>query len=649
MKKYILLWVLISTAFIFEGTAQTVREVGNLVIENIPEIPEELKERLNQYQNARGASPSSWSADGESMLMSTRFGETSQIHIINKPGGARKQITFFREPVGGGNFCPDGTYNGFMFTKDKGGNEFRQLHWFDLSTGNYEMISDGGRTQNSNVLWSDDGKQFLYTSTRRNMKDYDLFLGNMNNYKEAVPVLEKGGLWFPIDWNKEGNKVLVGNYISANKSFIHILDLTSGALEQINPDLKEDIAYGGGVWSADGSAIFYTSDEASEFKRLHYYELGSKKSVTLTSGIDWDIEDLIINKDRNIIIFSTNENGLNKLYKLETSTKKYTQLEGLPTGTISPSRFHPEGNIFSLLINSPRSPSDIYTYDLQNSSLTQWTESEIGGLDNSQFILPQLIEYETFDQVDGKTRKIPAFYYKATGVTGKMPVVIRIHGGPEGQSVPSFDPFRSFLTNEIGIAVIEPNVRGSSGYGKSFLKLDNGFKREESVQDIGKLLDWIATQPDLDTSRVAVYGGSYGGYMVLASMVHYNHRIRCGIDVVGISNFITFLQNTEDYRKDLRRVEYGDERDPAMRAYLEKISPLNNAQKITKPLFIVQGLNDPRVPASEAEQMKEQLQRMGNDVWYLLAKDEGHGFRKKENSTFQQLATILFLQKHLLN
>jgi len=649
MKKYLFLTIAICASAAFHSAGQTKKEIGNLVTENIPDIPDELKERLNQYQNTRGASPSSWSPNGDAMLMSTRFGETSQIHIIHAPGGARRQLTFFKEPVGGGNFCPDPACNGFMYTKDIGGNEFRQLHWFDLSTGKYEMISDGGQTQNSNVLWSEDGTEFIYTSTRRNRKDYDLFLGNMKDMKNAKPVLEREGLWVPVDWSPDAGKVIVGNYISANKSFLHILDLTNGKLEQINPGAKEDIAYGNSAWTSDAKGVFYISDEGGEFQTLKYYEVATGKSTVITQEIPWDVDGFIINKKRNTIVFSVNENGAYKLYQMETATRKYKPIEGLPVGLLFPSSFHPGGSLFSLMVNSPKSPSDIYTYDLQSNKLTQWTNSEVGGLDNSKFVSPALIEFETFDTVSGKPRKIPAFYYRPTDAKGKIPVVIEIHGGPEGQSVPYFDAFRSFLINELGVAVIEPNVRGSSGYGKTYLKLDNGYKREESVQDIGKLLDWISAQPDLDASRIAVTGGSYGGYMVLASLVHFNDRIRCGVDVVGISNFVTFLQNTEEYRRDLRRVEYGDERDPQMKEFLEKIAPANNVDKITKPLFIVQGQNDPRVPASESEQMKANMQVKGNEVWYLLAKDEGHGFRKKENWSFEQQATILFLQKYLLD
>jgi dipeptidyl aminopeptidase/acylaminoacyl peptidase len=243
---------------------------------------------------------------------------------------------------------------------------------------------------------------------------------------------------------------------------------------------------------------------------------------------------------------------------------------------------------------------------------------------------------------------IPALIYKPK-TKGPYPVIIDIHGGPEGQARPSFNPINQYYAVEMGIAVIEPNVRGSSGYGKTYLELDNWYNRENSVKDIGKLIDWIASQSDLDAKRIALTGGSYGGYMVLASMIHFNEKIRCGVNIVGISNFVTFLNNTQDYRRDLRRVEYGDERIPEMREFLLQISPTTNAYKITKPLFVVQGLNDPRVPYTEAEQIVKAVRQNGTEVWYLLAKDEGHGFRKKSNRDFYIWSEVLFFEKYLLN
>jgi dipeptidyl aminopeptidase/acylaminoacyl peptidase len=623
------------------------KEVGNLIVEGVPEIPASVIERMNQYQNTRGASFSGWSPDGKTILISTRFAETSQIHVVDHPGGARKQITFFKEPVGGASYCPDASYKGFMFSKDIGGNEFSQLFWFDIATGKYEMISDGGRSQNSLSAWSNKGDQFIVVSTRRNGKDYDLYLSSMKNPKEAKLVLQREGSWSALDWSPDDKKVLVANYISANKSFLHILDLESGKLEQINPS-QEEIAYGSALWTADGKGIFVVNDQGGEFSVLKYYDIVSKKFTAITSSIPWDVNGIAVNKNRSTLVFDTNENGVARLYQLNTATLKYTAIPGIPTGVVGGIEFHPDGKQLGLVINTPQTPSDVFSIDLATNKLTQWTFSEVGGLNTSTFVVPSLVEYETFDKVDGKARKIPAFYYKPASASGKIPVIISIHGGPEGQSVPVFSPFISYLTKELGIAVLSPNVRGSSGYGKTFLKLDNGFKREESVKDIGALLDWIAKQPELDASRVAVWGGSYGGYMVLASMTNFNDRIKCGIDVVGISNFVTFLQNTEDYRKDLRRVEYGDERDPKMKEYLLKISPANNVDKITKPLFIIQGLNDPRVPASESEQMKQNMRNKGRNVWYMLAKDEGHGFRKKPNVDYMQWSVVMFLQQNLL-
>jgi dipeptidyl aminopeptidase/acylaminoacyl peptidase len=627
--------------------AQEKKESGSLVLENIPEIPTSLVERMNQYQSTRWAALSSWNPNGKGILMLTRFAETAQLHIVDFPGGDRRQITFMKEPIGGGTYCPDTTYRGFMFTRDTGGNEFSQLYWFDLNTGRSDRISDGGRSQNSLPNWSNKGDRFTTVSTRRNGKDYDIYLCSMKNPGDAKLILQQGGSWSAQDWSPDDKRVVVQNYISANKSFLHILDTETGKLEQINPS-TEDIAYGGSVWSADGSKIFIVSDQGSEFQVLKVYDVVSKKFTAITSNIPWDVAGLSINKKRNTIVFTTNENGISKLYKLDPGTLKFSEIKGIPAGVIGGLKFHPSGTELGFVVNTSQTPSDIYSVDLAKGKVSRWTTSEVGGLNATSFTVPTLIEYETFDKLNSKPRKIPALYYKPAKASGKIPVVISIHGGPEGQSLPIFNSFTSYLTNELGVAVMFPNVRGSSGYGKTYLKLDNGMKREESVKDIGALLDWIAKQPELDASRVAVYGGSYGGYMVLASMVHYNDRIRCGIDVVGISNFVTFLQNTEDYRKDLRRVEYGDERDPKMKEFLLSISPANRTDKITKPLFIIQGLNDPRVPASESEQMKAKMQSKGGNIWYMLAKDEGHGFRKKNNVDYMQWAIVMFLQENLL-
>jgi dipeptidyl aminopeptidase/acylaminoacyl peptidase len=645
MRHLFLFGFLIIAPTLLSGQGSVTK--GNLVMEGIPEIPTALMEKMNQYLNVRSASFEDWAPDGNSILMSTRFGETSQLHIIDHPGGARKQITFFREPVSSGSFCPADTSKCFIFSRDAGGNEFAQLYLFNTANGSSSLISDGGRTQNSISQWSNSRNKFVTVSTRRNGKDYDLYVSEMSDPAKAKIVLQEGGSWSASDWSPDDKQLLVSKYTSADKSQLFLLNLESGQLTEVNPS-KEDISYNNAKFTANGNGILMINNQDNEFKVLKYHDIATNKTTVITDKIKWEVVGLGLNKARSQAVFITNEDGLSGLYILNTADLSYRKINGIPEGVINGAKFHPTKNQLAIGLNTATSPGDIFTLSLDNNNLVQWTYSEVGGLNNNSFAKATLIHYPTFDSVKKEPRLIPAFYYKPEKVTGKLPVVINIHGGPEGQSRPSFSSSISYMTNEMGIAVISPNVRGSSGYGKSYLKADNGFLREESVKDIGALIEWIAKQPELDASRIAVYGGSYGGYMVLASLTHFNDKLRCGIDVVGISNFVTFLNNTEEYRRDLRRVEYGDERDPKMNAFLQKISPTNNIDKITKPLFIIQGQNDPRVPVTEAEQMKTKMQEKGGKVWYLLAKDEGHGFRKKTNSDFMQWAVVKFLEENLI-
>lgn len=647
MKKMLSLFFILSFIIPYSsGIAQVERkELGNLVIENIPEIPQQLKDRIFQYQSTRSASFQDWLHNNEGILISTRFGETVQFHKVKNPGGSREQITFFNEPVGGATVCPDKTKNIFLFTKDVGGGEFYQIFSFDLVTGTFKMLTDG-KSSNGGVSWNNKGDKFSFFSTKRNGMDWDIYIADINNPENAEMVLSEGGAWGVVDWSPDDNSLIVGKYISANESYLYTLNTNTKDLAQINPS-PEKISYGGTKFSKDGKGIFFTSDEKSEFKRLRYYDLQTKNITVLTEDINWDIGALTLSEQGDMLAFTVNEGGLDKLYLLDTKTMKHNQVPGLPVGQIYGLSFHPDGKKLALVLNTPQTPGDIFVMNLSDYSLERWTYSEAGGLNTSEFVIPELIHYPTFDEVDGKPRMIPAFVYKPKG-DGPHPVVIDIHGGPESQAVPSFSPINQYYINEMGIAIIEPNVRGSTGYGKSYLALDNGYNRENSVKDIGALLDWIEKQSDLDAKRVAVNGGSYGGYMVLSSMFNYNNRIKCGVDIVGISNFVTFLNNTQDYRRDLRRVEYGDERDPEMNKFLNSISPTTNAHKITKPLFVVQGLNDPRVPYTEAEQIVDVVRKNGGEVWYLLAKDEGHGFRKKTNRDYYIWSEVLFYEKYLL-
>lgn len=627
-----------------------VREFGHLRTEDIPEIPRRISDRFQRYHQVRSASLRDWDPAGTGILISTRFGDTTQLHFVEKPGGARHQITFFDEPAGSATMCPDPSRRGFLFTRDVGGGEFYQVFYYDRDTGESTLLTDGS-SRHGFVKWSNKGDRYVYSGTQRNGRDWDIFLADINKPGKARPILERGGgaNWSAVDWSPDDSRLLIRQYISTNESNFYVLEIGSGELVQINPSL-EKISYGrsNALWDRDGNGIFLVSDEGSEFLRLKYYDIATEKFTELTADIPWDVSEIVLSAKGDKLAFTINEDGIGKLYLLDTDSWKYEQVPGLPLGQIFSLKFHRDGLRLALVLNTPSNPSDVYVLNLPDNSLVRWTYSETGGLPADSFAVPELIHFETFDKVGGHPRKIPAFYYRPSRGEGPYPILVNIHGGPASQTVPRFSSAISYYVNELGIAVISPNVRGSKGYGKSYLLLDNGFKREDSVKDIGKLLDWIAQQPELNAERVAVVGGSYGGYMVLASMVHFNDRLRCGIERYGISNFVTFLENTQSYRRDRRRKEYGDERDPKMRKFLEGIAPAAHSKKITRPMLIAQGLNDPRVPPSESEQMVAAIRNNGGEVWYMLADNEGHGFKKKSNREYYNHAMALFLEKYLL-
>jgi dipeptidyl aminopeptidase/acylaminoacyl peptidase len=353
------------------------------------------------------------------------------------------------------------------------------------------------------------------------------------------------------------------------------------------------------------------------------------------------VEDYDLSPDGGSVVFTVNEGGLGTVKMLNIATGQISAGPSLPVGYASGPKFNADGTMVGFTFTAATSPADAYAFEVASRNVTRWTTAEVGGMDTAAFVEPLLFDYPNADGMD-----IPAFVYRPEGA-GPHPVIVSIHGGPEGQSRPWFSSTYQYWAKELGAAVVVPNVRGSSGYGKTYVGLDNGLSRKKSVEDIGALLDWIEQQDDLDSERVVVFGGSYGGYMVLASMIDYGDRLAGGINIVGISDFRTFLENTQDYRRDLRRAEYGDERDPEIAAFFEAISPLGNADKINKPIFIIQGFNDPRVPYTEAEQILAAVRENGGVAWYLMAMDEGHGFRKKGNRDFQREAETLFLTEVL--
>ncbi|OFI35356.1 TetR family transcriptional regulator [Alteromonas lipolytica] len=621
---------------------------GNLILEDIPPIPQKIVDDLNRYQNIRSAPFGDFTEDSENIFIQTRFGDVSQIHKVDIPGGARQQLTFLSEPVG--QVARQPHTNNLAFTMDAGGSEYAQICLYDFDTRESVMLTDG-ESRNRGIVWNKSGKQFAYQSTRRNGSSNDIWVMSPDSPQNTSIVLESedGSWWGPVSWSPDGKRLLVMQYISISDARMYeinvaTLEKTLLAGGPSLPSYNEPSGY-----DKAGKSVFLITNQFSEFNQLAYLDLTTNELKPITSDLSWSVEDFALSDDGKRGAFTVNEDGMLNLYLLDPTSFKYKKVTGLPVGLVGSLSFSPDNKKLGFTVNTAKSPSDSFVMEfsskmpLKQGEITRWTYSEVGGLDTNQFIEPELVRFNSFDGLS-----VPAFVYKPqTSKNEKIPVIISIHGGPEAQFRPQFIGTFQLWMKKLGAAVIAPNVRGSAGYGKAYINMDNGYKREDSVKDIGALLDWIATQPDLDSSRVAVIGGSYGGYMVLASAVHYSDRLAAAVDIVGISNFVTFLTNTKEYRRDLRRPEYGDERDDKMRAFLESISPNNHVERIKIPMFVVQGQNDPRVPVTEAEQIVKALRDEGKPVWYMNALNEGHGYRKKENRDVYTQAVVLFFEKYL--
>jgi dipeptidyl aminopeptidase/acylaminoacyl peptidase len=615
------------------------REEGHLVFDGVPPPDPALAARLARYQQSRGATFLDWMADG-SLLIETRFGDTEQVHRVSAPLGMREQLTFNADPIEWARAARSGT--GFVFLMDHQGDDNAQVY-YQSGTGAVRQLTQGSFIHGS-AVWAHDGKQVAFYGNDRDSLSYDVYVADISS--AAAPRLVVGGredTWYPLDWSADDSKLLVWKYLSISESYLYIADLASGALTPVD-DSGRKVGIHLAKFAPEGRGVYVLTDEDSEFMQLKFKDPVTHENRRVSADVGWDVEDFDVSADGRYVAYVLNEDGRSRLTVLDTQSKRAVTPEALPEGRIGNPHFDRTGRHLAMSVETATAPRDVYVCDVESSAITRWTKSEPGPIDLTTLVTPELARYPTWDRSGGHPRLLSAYLYRPRS-GAPAPVVIDVHGGPEDQYRPGWNPFVQFLVNELGYAVVAPNVRGSSGYGKTFLALDNGLLREDAVRDIGSLLVWIGAQPGLDRERIAVMGGSYGGYMALASLVTYGQRLRGGIDVVGISNFVTFLRNTAAYRRDWRRSEYGDERDANMRAFLDRISPLTNAVRIKKPLLVVAGENDPRVPVSESEQLVWRVRSAGGEVWYLLAKDEGHGFRRKSNRDEYLLTAASFLQK----
>lgn len=631
--------LLAATLLASPSLAQTVPIPAAITADGVPAIPVTLADAVRPYLENRSAGFQGWNPVTKGMLIGTRFGNAAQLHTVAAPGAARTQISFEAEPVPGGTLSPDGKT--LLVGKDIGGNEFYQL--YTLENGRLKLLTDG-KSRNTGATWSRDSKLVGYASSRRNGVDSDLYLIDPANPASDRKLVElQGGGWSFSDFAPSGKTALVGHYTSVEKSDLYEIDLATGVLTRLNRP-GPNAAYSGAKYGPDGT-VYVTSDTGNDFQRLGTISAKDGFKQLITGPVLWDVEEFDIADDGSFIAAVTNIAGVSRLRLLDPKTGAILGEPKLPPGVIGGIEIAPWGDIGTTM-TSATSPADAWSIDPKTLVATRWTMSETGGLDAAQNRVPELVTVKSFDGV-----AVSGFLTTPDPVKfpGKRPLIIDIHGGPEGQSRPDFAGRDNYLVNELGIAVFLPNVRGSTGYGKRFVALDNGpYKREDSVKDIGAFLDTLAARADVDPGRIAVTGGSYGGYMCYASAIRYGARLKSAQCTVAISNFVTFLENTQGYRRDLRRVEYGDERNAGQRVKLLEISPMTRSKELKIPLLVVTGGNDPRVPASEASQMVAAVRNNGGQAWHILAANEGHGFRKKENQDYQFLATLTFWQQTLL-
>jgi dipeptidyl aminopeptidase/acylaminoacyl peptidase len=620
----------------------------NLVVRGIPPVPATIPQAIAPYAEFRQAATMSWRGSARELLICTRFGDAYQFHLVEMPGGARRQLTFLpdglarTQPADGiAAFDPSG--RAFVFVRDTGsGRERNQLFLYDLASRDITLLTDG-QSRNDVPIWSRDGGLIAYTSTQRNGGDRDVWVLNPRKPAEARLLAEVQGHWEVLDWSPDGRTLLAGQYVSSSESRLWLIDLADGQRRELR--LSESPSLTGlAQFGRHASEVFATNDANSEFQRLVRVDARNGRVTPLASAPRGDVEALSVSSDGTLVAYVANEEGVGTLHVYDADEGRDRPLSGLPPGSVLSALWRPGSRELAFDVVSSRHPRDAFSIDVGSGRVARWTTNEMNGLKGQELADAELVRWKSFD---GLT--ITGFIYRPPKrFEGRRPVMINLHGGPAQQERPRFLGFSNYFIDELGVALVYPNVRGSTGFGKSFLTADDGLNREAPVKDVGALLDWIASQPDLDPSRVMVTGASFGGYMTYAVATSYPDRIRCAFAGFAISSLVTDLEHTAPEGLAQRRAEYGDERVEEVRKFLQEIAPLTRASRLNKPLFIAHGRNDRRVPLQEAEQMAAAVEKSGAPLWFLVANDEGHGFGRKTNADFLFAAWAMFVQEYLI-
>jgi dipeptidyl aminopeptidase/acylaminoacyl peptidase len=638
-------WILIALGV---AGLPAIRAQGSLISNSnieaigVPPIPASLAREVQPYNSIYGLPLAGWNPAKREIWLKG-LSSVTWIARVASPGSTPETSSIYIQSGGIYDvyFQPKNKY--LAYTRDENGNESFQLYLYEINARKSTLLSDG-KSRNTEPVWSNAGDKIVYSSTPSGAEGVNLrWLNPFDQKTDRLLEKSSGGYLKAYDWSPDDKSVVYCDFSSNTASSLWLVDVGTGKAALLSEKSDKPELYDYPQFSADGKRVYVLTDHDSDFRRIAYFDVASGKIGYLPSTGQWDVEEFQLAPNGGSVAFTTNEEGVSKLHVFDLSDGKELQIPQPPAGIISDPKWNGDSTEIAFNLKSPQSPNDVYSISTKTAKIEHWAKSVTNGVDTSKFSQPLLIHWQTFDK-----RTLSGFLFRPPEkFKGKRPVIIDIHGGPDEQYRPSFLYSDNYLLNELGVAKIYPNVRGSSGYGKTFLGLDDGMHREDAVKDIGALLDWIKTQPDLDTERVLIEGVSYGGYLALSTAYAYGDRIAATISDSGISDLASFVAHTEGWRRDLQRAEFGDERDSKSKEFMERIAPLNNAQKIKKPILIIQGQNDPRVPAADAARLvaatKDRI-----PVWYILAKDEGHGFVKQANRDYRLYASILFIKEFLL-
>jgi Tol biopolymer transport system component/dienelactone hydrolase len=595
---------------------------GTLVLDGIPPLDASLAARVGRYEAWRQAAFLDWLPDG-SMLVATRFGAQSQVHRVVSPLGMRQQLTFGAGSVLAARAPHSG--NGFVFVRETGGHP--QLFYYPYAgnaAGAARQLTQGNYLHGSPV-WSHDGKRIAFYGTDRTGINDDIYVVDISaGTRPQLAIAGSSGSWRPLDWSQDDRKLLLLNTVSPQKSALFVADVATGALTPVAVPESRIIA---AKFAPDGVGFDLLADAQSDFEQLLYYNPITHAIRRVSADVPWDVESFAISSGGHYVAYVVNDDGQSQLTVLDTLRNLQLKPPGLDDGRIENPRFDDAGQELAFSYESARSPRDVYVYDVAHGTVRRWTHSEIGPIDPASLATAQLVHYPTWDRLGMSRRTLSAYVYLPRG-SAPCPVLIALPGGPDlhAQSRPGWNPFLQFVVNDLGYAVITPDVRGSSGYGKAFRALDGGKRRDDAVRDVGALLVWIGLQPGLDSHRVAMMGHGYGGFLALASLAMYGDHLQGAIDVAGISSLVDFVDHSPAAERAQRVAELGDVQDTDMRAFLDRISPLDNVALIHRPVLIVQGIDAPGSRAADSQQLVWRLRSEGNQAWFLSASDAGNDF-----------------------